>query len=168
MSDTISGRGTGSEKAFGTRATGTSGQGSRDAVVAYALLRLSFGANIMLHGVSRLLTGHQGFLNYVTHYFEKVPGFPTSTLPAFAYLLPPVEGILGLLLAVGLATRFSLIAGSLVMTALVVGTNLAADWTVAGLQLIYCFIYYFLLARRDLNVISVDGMMQGDGAGGSV
>jgi hypothetical protein len=40
---------------------------------------------------------------------------------------------------------------------LVVGTNLAQDWNVAGLQLIYCFIYYYLLAhRRDLNRVSLD------------
>ena len=28
---------------------------SSDAVIAYAILRLSFGVNIMLHGLSRLL-----------------------------------------------------------------------------------------------------------------
>jgi hypothetical protein len=39
---------------------------------------------------------------------------------------------------------------------LVVGTNLAQDWNVAGLQLIYCFIYYFLLVHREQNVLSLD------------
>jgi len=67
-------------------------------------------------------------------------------------VLPPVETALGLLLLLGLFTRFALIAGALVMMALVFGTNLAQDWNVAGLQLIYCFLYYYLLAhRRDLN-----------------
>jgi thiosulfate dehydrogenase (quinone) large subunit len=128
-----------------------------DAVIAYTILRLSFGANIMLHGVSRLLAGHAAFLAYLTHYFEKTPLVPASFLPIFATVLPPVETGLGLLLLLGVGTRFSLIAGSLVMTALVFGTNLAQDWNVAGLQLIYCFIYYYLLAhRRDLNRISLD------------
>jgi thiosulfate dehydrogenase [quinone] large subunit len=126
-------------------------------VIAYTILRLSFGANIMLHGVSRLLAGHAAFLAYLTHYFEKTPLVPASILPMFATVLPPVETGLGLLLLLGVGTRFSLIAGGLVMAALVVGTNLAQDWNVAGLQLIYCFIYYYLLAhRRDLNRISVD------------
>ena len=128
-----------------------------DPVIAYTILRLSFGANIMLHGVSRLLAGHAAFLAYLTHYFEKTPLIPASILPMFATVLPPVETALGLLLLLGVGTRFSLIAGSLVMAALVVGTNLAQDWNVAGLQLIYCFIYYYLLAhRRDLNKVSLD------------
>ena len=128
-----------------------------DAVIAYTILRLSFGANIMLHGVSRLLAGHAAFLAYLTHYFEKTPLVPASFLPIFATVLPPVETGLGLLLLLGAGTRFSLIAGSLVMPPLVFGTNLAQDWNVAGLQLIYCFIYYYLLAhRRDLNSVSLD------------
>jgi thiosulfate dehydrogenase [quinone] large subunit len=131
-----------------------------DAVIAYTILRLSFGANIMLHGVSRLLAGHAAFLAYLTHYFEKTPLVPASFLPIFAAALPPVETALGLLLLLGVGTRFSIIAGSLVMAALVVGTNLAQDWNVAGLQLIYCFIYYYLLAhRRDLNRISLDALI---------
>lgn len=131
-----------------------------DSVIAYTILRLSFGANIMLHGVSRLLAGHAAFLAYLTHYFEKTPLIPASFLPIFATVLPPVETGLGLLLLLGVGTRFSLIAGSLVMAALVAGTNLAQDWNVAGLQLIYCFIYYYLLAhRRDLNRISVDAFI---------
>jgi thiosulfate dehydrogenase [quinone] large subunit len=131
-----------------------------DAVIAYTILRLSFGANIMLHGVSRLLAGHAAFLAYLTHYFEKTPLIPASFLPIFATVLPPVETGLGLLLLLGVGTRFSLIAGSLVMAALVFGTNLAQDWNVAGLQLIYCFIYYYLLAhRRDLNRVSLDALI---------
>jgi thiosulfate dehydrogenase [quinone] large subunit len=122
---------------------------SPDRVTAYTILRLSFGANIMLHGVSRLLAGNAAFLAYLRHYFEHTPGIPASFLPIFA----------GVLLLIGLATRFSLIAGGLVMAALVVGTNLAQDWNVAGLQLIYCFIYYYLLAHRDLNKFSVDARL---------
>jgi len=131
-----------------------------DAVIAYTVLRFSFGVNIMLHGVSRLLAGHAAFLGYLTHYFEKTPLVPASILPAFATVLPPVESALGLLLLLGVGTRFSLIAGSLVMAGLVFGTNLAQDWNVAGLQLIYCFIYYYLLAhRRELNTISLDALI---------
>jgi len=111
----------------------------------------------MLHGVSRLLAGRAAFLGYLNHYFEKTPLIPASFLPIFATVLPPVEATLGLLLLVGLATRFSLIAGGLVMAALVVGTNLAQDWNVAGLQLIYCLLYYHLLVRRrELNRLSID------------
>jgi thiosulfate dehydrogenase [quinone] large subunit len=129
-----------------------------DAVWAYTILRLSFGANVMLHGVSRLLAGHAAFLAYLSHYFEKTPAVPASLLPAFAWVLPPVETGLGLLLFFGLWTRFALIAGALVLTALVFGTNLAQDWNVAGLQLIYAFLYYYLLVHRERNAVSIDGI----------
>jgi thiosulfate dehydrogenase [quinone] large subunit len=130
-----------------------------DTVVAYTILRVSFGLNIMLHGVSRLLAGHAAFLAYLTHYFEKAPFIPASTLPAFASVLPWVETTLGLLLVLGIATRFSLIVGAIVITCLVIGTNLAQDWVVSGLQLIYAFLYYYLLAHYKENLLSIDGVL---------
>lgn len=135
---------------------------SSDTLIAYAILRLSFGVNIMLHGLSRLLAGPSGFLAYLNHYFEHAPLISKSFLPVFGAVLPPVETTLGLLLLLGLFTRFALIAGALVMTALVFGTNLAQDWNVAGLQLIYCFLYYYLLAhRREKNLWSLDHWIRG-------
>jgi thiosulfate dehydrogenase [quinone] large subunit len=132
-----------------------------DRVIAYTLLRLSFGTNILFHGASRLLVGRAGFLAYLNHYFEHTPLMPKTFLPIFGTLLPPVEAALGLLLVLGLATRFALIAGALVMLVLVFGTNLAQDWNVAGLQLIYCFLYYYLLAHREWNAVSVDARLFG-------
>ncbi|HWF38500.1 MAG TPA: DoxX family membrane protein [Candidatus Acidoferrales bacterium] len=128
-------------------------------VIAYTILRLSFGANIMLHGLSRLLNGRAAFLAYLNHYFEHAHLIPASSLPAFGAVLPWVETSLGLLLMLGLFSRFTMIAGALVMLALVIGTNLAQDWVVSGLQLIYCFLYYYLLVHLDENTISVDAMM---------
>jgi thiosulfate dehydrogenase [quinone] large subunit len=130
-----------------------------DRAWAYTILRLTFGFNILLHGLSRIFAGHAAFLAYLNHYFEKAPLVPASLLPLFARVLPPVETALGILLVLGLWTRFALIAGGLVITLLAIGTNLAQDWNVAGLQLIYAFFYYYLLVHRDLNSLSVDGVM---------
>jgi thiosulfate dehydrogenase [quinone] large subunit len=130
-----------------------------DIVIAYTILRLSFGANILLHGLSRLLNGRAAFLAYLTHYFEHSHLIPASSLPAFGAVLPWVETTLGLLLMLGLFSRFTLIAGALVMTVLVIGTNLAQDWLVSGLQLIYCFLYYYLLIHLDQNMMSLDAWM---------
>ena len=130
-----------------------------DIVIAYTILRLSFGANILLHGLSRLLNGRAAFLAYLTHYFEHSHLIPASSLPAFGAVLPWVETTLGLLLMLGLFSRFTLIAGALVMTVLVIGTNLAQDWLVSGLQLIYCFLYYYLLIHQDQNSMSLDAWM---------
>jgi thiosulfate dehydrogenase (quinone) large subunit len=131
-----------------------------DAAIAYGILRLSFGVNILFHGASRLLAGSSAFNTYLNHYFEHTPLMPTGFLPVFGTVLPPVEAALGALLLLGLFTRVALIAGGLVMTVLVLGTNLAQDWNVAGLQLIYCFLYYFLLAhRREGNQLSLDAWL---------
>ena len=128
-------------------------------VIAYAILRLSFGANILLHGLSRVLNGQPAFLAYLNHYFEHAHLIPAGMLPVFAAVLPWVETALGLLLMLGLFSRFTLIAGALVMTGLVIGTNLAQDWLVSGLQLPYCFLYYYLLIHLEQNAISLDAVM---------
>lgn len=145
--------------AAATREMSTSHSGWSDAVWAYTILRLTFGFNILLHGLSRIFAGNAAFLAYLNHYLEKAPLIPAGMLPVFARVLPPVETALGLLLILGLWTRFALIAGGLVITMLAIGTNLAQDWNVAGLQLIYAFVYYYLLVHRNLNSASVDGMM---------
>jgi thiosulfate dehydrogenase [quinone] large subunit len=128
-------------------------------VIAYTILRLSFGANILLHGLSRILNGRPAFLTYLTHYFEHAHLISPGMLPVFGAVLPWVETTLGLLLMLGLFSRFTLIAGALVMTALVIGTNLAQDWLVSGLQLPYCFIYYYLLIHLEQNSMSLDAWM---------
>jgi thiosulfate dehydrogenase (quinone) large subunit len=140
-----------------SRVDTASSRPASDTVIAYTILRLSFGANILLHGLSRLLNGRPAFLAYLNHYFEHSHLVPAGMFPAFAAVLPWVETTLGLLLMLGLVTRFALIAGALVLLVLVIGTNLAQDWLVAGLQLIYCFLYYYLLVHLDENRISVDG-----------
>jgi len=127
-----------------------------DIVIAYTILRLSFGANILLHGLSRVLNGRAAFLAYLTHYFEHAHLIPAGMLPIFGAVLPWVETTLGLLLMLGLFSRFTMIVGALVLTVLVIGTNLAQDWLVAGLQLPYCSIYYYLLIHLEQNRMSLD------------
>lgn len=148
------------EASGSARTRGVDVNRASNVAIAYAILRLSFGANIMLHGVSRLLNGRPAFLAYLTHYFEHAHLIPASSLPAFGAVLPWVETIVGLLLMIGLFSRFIMIFGALVMLCLVVGTNLAQDWLVSGLQLIYCFLYYYLLVHLDENTISIDAMMR--------
>ncbi|HVB55999.1 MAG TPA: DoxX family protein [Candidatus Acidoferrales bacterium] len=131
-----------------------------DVAIAYAILRVSLGANIFLHGLDRFLIGHAAFLAYLNHYFEHAHLISASSLPAFAAVLPYLETGFGLLVILGLATRFALIGGAFVMLCLVVGTNLAQDWIVSGLQLIYCFLYYYLLAHRDQNFLSLDRLFR--------
>jgi thiosulfate dehydrogenase [quinone] large subunit len=131
-----------------------------DAVIAYGILRVTLGINIALHGVSRIMVGQAAFLAYLNHYFEKTPLMPKEMLPFFAIFIMWAETIFGTLVLFGAFTRIALIGGGLVLAMLAFGTNLAQDWGIAGLQLTYALIYYFLLKHREeLNGLSVDGML---------
>jgi thiosulfate dehydrogenase [quinone] large subunit len=71
-------------------------------------------------------------------------------------VLPWCEGIVGLLMILGLWTSVALIAGSLLMLALQIGICLAQNWDVAGAQLIYVLLYFILLTYSERNRWSVD------------
>jgi len=129
-----------------------------DRRIAYALLRIVFGVNIFFHGLSRLLGDHTAFLAYLSQQMAKAP-LPKSILPPFAAALPWTEATIGLLLLLGLFTRFALVAGSLVLIILTAGITLAQNWDVAGIQLIYCAIYFVLLTHRGRNFYSLDTLI---------
>jgi thiosulfate dehydrogenase (quinone) large subunit len=131
-----------------------------DERIAYGLLRFVFGLNICFHGVSRLLGNHEAFLAYLTKSLAPAVLVPHAAVPVFAAVLPWVESLIGLLVLLGLFTRAALIAGFLVMVVLMAGITLAQDWTTAGLQLIYCVVYFLLLSCLDRNYFSLDTLLR--------
>ena len=131
-----------------------------DRRIAYALLRIVFGVDIFFHGLSRLLGDHAALLAYLSQQMAKAP-ISKSLLPPFAAALPWTEATIGLLLLLGLFTRFALVAGSLEMIVLMAGITLAQNWEVAGIQLIYCAIYFVLLTHRGRNFYSLDTLIGG-------
>jgi thiosulfate dehydrogenase (quinone) large subunit len=128
-----------------------------DRRLAYALLRAIIGVNLAVHGISRLLAGPHAFAASLVGMFRATP-LPAWSVMSFGLVLPWVEAALGLVLLLGLATRFALIAASLTIMALTFGSTLRQDWESAGLQLIYAAIYAALLAFRRDNAYSLDGI----------
>src|ERR1700752_4622433 len=98
-----------------------------DERIAYAFLRFVFGLNICFHGVSRLLGERTTFLAYLTQSMAHAVLVPKATIPVLAAVLPWVEAIVGLLLLLGLFTRFALITGSVVMVVLMAGGTPAPE-----------------------------------------
>ena len=133
-----------------------------DAAIAYALIRFTFGVNIMMRGIVRIALGLPAFQGYMLTQFKDVPVMPPAFLTLFASVLPFVETLIGLLIIVGFQTRTALIAGSLMITALTFGTMLRSDFTIAWLQLDYAIAFFLLVALRSWNLISIDGMMRGE------
>ena len=130
---------------------------SSSSEIAYSLFRITFGVNIFLHGVMRLVIGHAVFLAYVTKQMQDAP-VPSWFLPTFSYVLPYVEGSVGVLLLLGLFTRSGLIAGTLVILLLQIGSCLAQNWSVVGDQLVYSLSFFILLSLIDRNRWSVDDL----------
>lgn len=75
-------------------------------------------------------------------------------------MLPVLEGLLGLLLLVGLRTRAVLIAGSFLILVLTFGSALIQDWSAAGTQLLYALVYSLLIFLHRYDGWSVDRLMQ--------
>ncbi|HUO35610.1 MAG TPA: DoxX family protein [Candidatus Acidoferrum sp.] len=130
-----------------------------DQRIAYAFLRVIFGVNICFHGLSRLLGDHGAFLAYLNQSMARAALIPKAAIPPFAALLPWLEAIAGLFILLGFFTRFALIFGSAIMLVLMAGITLAQNWDVAGLQLIYCLIYFLLLTYRSRNFYSLDTLV---------
>lgn len=132
-----------------------SGLDSSDQRLAYGLLRMVVGLNLLMHGVIRISTGPSTFAAKMVAQFEHTL-LPTQSVWAFALFLPTVEAFLGLLLLIGLRTRAALIAASLVIMVLTFGSSVVQDWPVAGLQLTYALTYAALLFLLRYNGWSLD------------
>lgn len=114
---------------------------------AYAILRLSLGVNILLHGLVRL-PHPLAFARTVASQFAGTV-VPEMAALGFSLALPFLESGVGLLLVLGWKTRWALRAGSLVMVALIAGTALRSDWHTLGVQVVYSIFYYLL--HRDVS-----------------
>jgi thiosulfate dehydrogenase [quinone] large subunit len=123
--------------------------------LGYALLRITLGLNIFMHGESRLIGGIGNFASGMIKMFQNT-ALPTAIVGPFGYALPWLEAGIGLLLIIGLRTREALVAGAVLMLALTFGTALRQDWDVVGLQLLYSVVYAGLIAGLRYNHLSVD------------
>jgi thiosulfate dehydrogenase [quinone] large subunit len=132
-------------------------QAQHDRKVAYLLLRFTLGLSIFMHGLVRL-PHLSAFADGLAKLFAET-FLPAAIVRAFGVSLVFVETIVGLLILLGLWTRWSLLLGALTMAALVFGTALRSDWDTLAIQLLYAFIYSALIAAREHNTYSVDALI---------
>lgn len=127
-----------------------------DAVLGYALLRLTLGLNFLLHSYSRWHDGGK-FVETVVGEFAHLP-LPAWSVRAFAWVIPCWEPAVGLLLVLGLGTRWALGAGALLIALLTAGTALRAEYPVLSEQLIYALTFFVLfLFRARHDRFGIDG-----------
>ena len=130
-----------------------------DTSLAYAIFRLTFGVNICFRGVARIFVlGLDNFANGMIKQFAMTWIGPALINP-FAHTIPLIETTIGVMIILGLGTRYALIIGGLMMTSLTFGSMYLGDFTLAWLQLTYAIAFFLLLAARSWNVISLDHML---------
>jgi thiosulfate dehydrogenase [quinone] large subunit len=132
---------------------------AHDRFTAYALLRITLGTNIAMHGLSRLIAGPNAFAAKLSEQFAHAP-LPPIMVQFFGQSLPLVEFLFGLLLLIGLRTRAALIGGALLMLVLTFGSSLIQDWQAASTQLLYAAVYAALLFLLRFNGWSLDALLE--------
>lgn len=135
-----------------------------DRILAYTLLRATVGINLVIHGIARtFMVGLPTFAAETVKQFEGSP-LPVWQVQSFAYFVPPVELLLGVLLIIGLRTRWALVAASVVMMGLIFGMSLRMNWNVVFLQMFYSALYFMLLMSREYDRFSIDALLAKGGA----
>lgn len=124
----------------------------------FSLLRLAIGASMFGHGLVRL-PKLPVFSHWMVGLFERSM-LPLSLVTPFSYVLPLVEFAIGLLLLLGLFTRPALIAGSLTMVVLLIGTTIVEDWGAIPSQLIHAAFFAVLLQFIQSNTFAMDNLLK--------
>jgi len=130
----------------------------RDIVIAYTLLRIVLGINFFNHGFTRL-GNIPGFAQSMVDLFQDT-FIPEPLVRAPALLVPIVEFIVGFLVTLGLATQAALVTGFGLMIVLMYGVTLLQNWDTATSQLIYCLVFFILIAGNSFNDVSLDAWWQ--------
>ncbi|NOW97819.1 DoxX family protein [Mucilaginibacter sp. SG564] len=121
---------------------------------SFLLLRLAIGTSMLGHGLVRL-PKLQTFSHWMVGSFVKSI-LPQALVIPFSYVLPIAEFIIGLLLVTGLFTKPALIAGSLVMITLILGSCMIENWEVLPSQLIHVAFFTILLQFINSNTLAID------------
>ena len=134
----------------------------RDLPVAYLMVRVTMGFHMIAHGAVRLPILSQ-FAADTRKSFAGVnllglPLFPDWLVTIMCYAIPPVEFVIGLLLAVGFKTRLASIAGNLLLVVMMFGTVAKKDFATAHVMWWYVMIFALLGALSFADRYSLDRM----------
>ena len=124
--------------------------------ITYLLARLPIAMSLFGHGLERM-PKLDAFSHGMAVSFSKSI-LPEALVLPFGYVLPFLELITGILLLLGLFTRFAAIMGVAIMLALIFGSCMVEQWNNVFTQIIYggylALLYYFV----EYNTISIDGV----------
>jgi thiosulfate dehydrogenase [quinone] large subunit len=131
-----------------------------DYVLGFFTLRLALGINELMHGVTRIFMGAglSGFLAFTQNQFKDTP-LPVWQVRSYATVVPVCELFIGVLLILGLWTRWALALAAVLMLGIIFGTAMRGDWQIVFLQMFYSFLYSLMLMWRRYDAWSLDAKM---------
>jgi thiosulfate dehydrogenase [quinone] large subunit len=103
-----------------------------DRKLAYLFLRVFLGINIAVHGASRIYSGVAGFATELVSQFAKAP-LAHQMVYSFGVSLPFGEGVIGVLIFLGLWSRLAYCARVHAYDRPYFRLTLRQDWTAAGM-----------------------------------
>jgi thiosulfate dehydrogenase [quinone] large subunit len=122
-----------------------------DKFKAIHILRIGLGINMLMHGLVRI-PSLEGFVTKASGGFANTP-MPPALVNGFLHVLPFIEALVGLLILIGdKASRIGYIAGGLLITVLIFGTDLHQDWATTSQQMIYLLTFATALYLHDREV----------------
>jgi thiosulfate dehydrogenase (quinone) large subunit len=128
-----------------------------NAQYTYLLARLPIGMSFFGHGLERIPKLPE-FVDHMAKPFEKSM-LPMSLVTPFGYVLPFLELLTGILLLLGLFTRFAAVLGILIMLALIFGSSMIEQWNNVFTQIIYGAYLALLFYFADYNILAIDKLI---------
>lgn len=122
--------------------------------IAYFLLRVSMGVNLLGHGLARI-PKLSVFAEGMTKSFEK-SWLPHPFVHLFSTALPFLEFMIGGLLIIGFKTRLASMAGAGLIIMLLFGSSTVENWEAMGIQMIYALFFYILISKEEDNCYALD------------
>jgi len=129
--------------------------------LAYLIARASIGISMFTHGLVRFPKINK-FSDWMTGQFQSSM-LPETIVRPFSYALPFLEFFVGILLILGLFTRFGLLLGGCIMLMLLFGTGMIENWEAVPSQLIHSAFFAVLLASITYNRFSIDTLREKNG-----
>ena len=117
--------------------------------LGFLVVRLGMGINLLFHGLVRIpnLAGFVGGMQ--TKFAESM--LPMFLVTPMANAIPFAELLLGLLLLLGIATRYALLGTAVQMAVLITGSCFLQEWGPINSQMFLLALAAFLIANLDLN-----------------
>lgn len=126
----------------------------KDEEFSYFLARLPIGMSFLCQGLVRLPKLDAVSRRVADSFSPTI--LPESLVRPFAYILPLLAALIGILLLIGLFTRFSLVLGVIVTLLLIIGLSLLQLWDIVFIQVIYGVYFAILYRYLYLNRVSLD------------